>query len=125
MKERVSDKITIADIESWNNDIITIKAPTGAGKSYFVKYTLYNFAKSNNKKILFLIHRTNCVNQFQMEIEQAKKTDVIDIKTYQKLEILNQTYKTYFDFSEYQYIVCDEFHYFMGDAAFSKTTDKV
>jgi len=122
-KERVSDKITIADIESWDNDIITIKAPTGAGKSYFVKNTLYKFAKANNKKILFLIHRTNCVNQFQMEIELAGKTDVIDIKTYQGLEVLRHKYKKNFDFSEYQYIVCDEFHYFMGDASFSKTTD--
>ncbi|AEY66616.1 DEAD/DEAH box helicase family protein [Clostridium sp. BNL1100] len=123
MKEKVSDKITIKDIQQWKSEIITIKAPTGAGKSYFVKHTLYNFAKTNNKKILFLIHRINCVNQFQMEIKQAEKTDVIDIMTYQKLEILSQTYKKYFDFSEYQYIVCDEFHYFMGDAAFSKTTD--
>lgn len=120
---RVSDKITIANIRSWENDIITIKAPTGAGKSFFVKNTLYNFAKASNKKILFLIHRSDCINQFKMEIEEAGKTDVVDIRSYQKLEFMKHTYKKEFDFSEYQYIVCDEFHYFLGDAAFSKTTD--
>jgi len=42
--------------------------------------------------------------------------------TYQKLEYMYLK-KNPKDLDEYQYIVCDEFHYFMGDAAFSKTTD--
>jgi hypothetical protein len=69
-----------------------------------------------------LIHRSNCTEQFIDEILRDNKADVIDIKTYQKLEY--KELKSYFnDLSEYQYIVCDEFHYFMSDASFSKTTD--
>lgn len=123
-KKRVSELITIDKIKTWGiGDTITIKAGTGAGKSYFIKNILYAFAKKNNKRILFLIHRTNCVNQFQKEIEREKKTDVITIMTYQKLESKKLNHKVSFDFSDYEYIVCDEFHYFMSDSAFSKTCD--
>lgn len=121
--ERVSDNITKEDILSWQKDVVIIKAPTGSGKSYFVKNSIYKVAKQNNKKILFLIHRSNCKNQFEMEIAESGSDDVIDIKTYQILEARKHKYKKNFDFSSYQYIVCDEFHYFMGDAAFNKTTD--
>jgi superfamily II DNA or RNA helicase len=120
---RVSEVVTIDEINKWKTgDIITIKAPTGAGKSYFIKNILYAIAKKNKKRILMLIHRLNCVNQFQEEIERDKKDDVIDIKTYQYLE---HTYikNKQFDFSGYHYIVCDEFHYFMSDASFNITTD--
>ncbi|MBU3161645.1 DEAD/DEAH box helicase family protein [Clostridium frigoris] len=65
MYKRVSDLITTDVVRTWNKgDIITIRAGTGAGKSYFVKTILYAFAKKNHKRILFLIHRTNCVDQF-------------------------------------------------------------
>lgn len=123
-KQRVTDAINTKDIRNWNiGDIITITAGTGKGKSYFIKNVLYTFAKENNKKILMLIHRNNCVNQFNKEIKKAKKDDVIDIRTYQSIESLYINHKKNYDFSEYQYIVCDEFHYFMSDAAFNKTTD--
>lgn len=120
---RVPEVVTVEEVKKWQDgDIITIKAGTGAGKSYFIKTILYAHAKYYQKKILFLIHRTNCVNQFKAEIEKDKKTDVIEIKTYQSLEAAYKNNHT-FDFSPYQYIVSDEFHYFMSDAAFSKTTD--
>lgn len=122
--KRVSELITTDEMRRWSsNDIITIIAGTGVGKSYFIKNILYAFAKKENKRILFLIHRSNCVNQFQKEIEADKKTDFIDIKTYQSLENLYINNNKPFDFANYQYIVCDEFHYFMSDASFNKTTD--
>jgi hypothetical protein len=121
--KRISELIKVNDIRQWQrNDIITITAGTGTGKSYFIKNILYAFAKKQNKKILMLIHRTNCVNQFREEIIQDKKTDVIDIQTYQKLEFKElHNYEIFLH--QYQYIVCDEFHYFMSDASFNKTTD--
>lgn len=123
MNMKVGELIKIEGIQSWNKgDIITIKAGTGAGKSYFIKNMLYAFAKKENKKILMLIHRVDCINQFQKEIEKANKTDNIEIKSYQSLEYKIKN-GIELDFSEYEYIVCDEFHYFMSDAAFNKTTD--
>lgn len=123
MRKRVSSVITIEDIKNWKEgDTITITAGTGAGKSYFIKNNLYALAKKDNSKILMLIHRNNCVNQFQQEIERDKKTDVIEIRTYQNLEH-KELKKFENDLSEYKYIVCDEFHYFMSDARFNHTTD--
>lgn len=121
--KRVSELITTDTIRTWNtNDIITITAGTGVGKSYFIKNILYAFAKANNRKILMLIHRTNCTNQFLDEIKRDKKIDVIDIRTYQSIENVVLK-KGIFDLSQYQYIVSDEFHYFISDASFNITTD--
>lgn len=120
---RVSEVVKIEDIESWKQgDIITIAAGTGSGKSYFIKNNLYAIAKRDKKRILMLIHRTNCVNQFQMEIEKDSKTDVIDIMTYQSIDSLYRQQKE-FDFDHYDIIVADEFHYFLQDSAFNKYTD--
>jgi hypothetical protein len=120
---RVSEKVTIHEINKWKSgDIITIKAGTGAGKSFFIKNNLYAIAKRDNKKILMLLHRRNCKDQFQDEIEKDKKTDIITLQTYQHIESLIRDNKT-FNFDEYKYIICDEFHYFMSDAAFNKSTD--
>lgn len=122
IRQRVTEVVTIDKIEKWNNDIITIGAQTGAGKSYFIKNILYALAKRNNKKILMLVHRINCLDQFQDEIQQDNKIDVIKLDTYQSIENKLKNNKPY-NFNEYQYIVCDEFHYFMSDASFNKFTD--
>ena len=123
MNKRVSELITIEQIKQWDKDnVITITAGTGTGKSYFIKNILYAFAKANNKKILFLIHRTDCKNQFYEEIKRDNKLYNIDIKTYQSIEFAIMNNKS-IDFSQYKYIVCDELHYFFGDSAFNKTTD--
>lgn len=120
----VSDVIKDTDIAAWTpQEIIIISAGTGAGKSYFVKNKLYEFAKSENKKILFFIHRSNCTDQFVDEIKKDNKNDIINILTYQKIENDILTYQKHIDFSEYGYIVCDEFHYFISDAQFNATTD--
>ncbi|MDU5219184.1 MAG: DNA helicase [Blautia producta] len=120
---RVSDKIDEKNIETWNAERpVIITAGTGVGKSYFIKNILYKYAKNNGQKILMLIHRKLCVEQFSMEIEEDGKSDVIDIMTYQKLE-KSEMYEIDLKLSEYKYIVCDEFHYFISDASFNNTTD--
>lgn len=120
---RVTDKISEEQIATWNTEQpVIITAGTGVGKSYFIKNILYKYAKFDNQKILMLIHRKLCVEQFRIEIEEDGKNDVIDIMTYQKLEI-NEMYDIDLQLSKYKYIVCDEFHYFISDAGFNNTTD--
>lgn len=122
-KLRVSDVITQNEIGKWKNgDVVTISAPCGAGKSFFIKNILYEQAKKKNQKILMLIHRRNCVDQFSIEIEEAKKTDTIDIKTYQSIEYGLINYDN-ISFGDYAYIVSDEFHYFVEDSGFNCFTD--
>ncbi|MEK5215259.1 DEAD/DEAH box helicase family protein [Psychrobacillus sp. FSL H8-0487] len=130
----VSDLISLEEVEAWNSgDIITIAAPTGKGKSHFIKNSVYEVAKQNGKRILFLVHRTNCYTQFaddlqekveDGEIVQEDKTDIIDLKTYQSIDMQNSNKNIPdFNLNKYDYIVCDEFHYFMSDASFNGTTD--
>lgn len=100
----ISEKITNEKIEKWQpGQNITLSAGTGAGKSHFIKYRLNNFAASQGKKVLLLVHRLNCQNQFTKEME--KKTDNIDIITYQYIESqIKKTHQPY-DFSKYSYIL--------------------
>ncbi|WP_342538574.1 hypothetical protein MKY15_21770 [Sporosarcina sp. FSL K6-1540] len=120
---RVSELVTIDEINKWEQgDIITIKAGTGAGKSYFIKNNLHAIAERDGKRILMLIHRTNCTKQFLMEIEAANKTDVIDIRTYQSIEAAKRN-RVIYNLDLYDFIICDEWHYWMGDANFNRQSD--
>ncbi|QHI72675.1 DEAD/DEAH box helicase family protein [Aminipila terrae] len=119
--KRISDKITTEEIAKWNNKVVTITAPTGAGKSHFIKNNLYDYAKAKGERILMLIHRLNCIEQFTMELEKEGKLDIIDIRTYQSNEYFSLPKD--FNFNEYQYIVCDEFHYFLSDSCFNQRTE--
>lgn len=123
-KIRVSDVIPQEEIRKWENgDVVLISAPCGAGKSYFIKNVLYEYAKGIGKKILMLIHRSACVNQFSIEIENAGKSDIIDIRTYQSIEfaLTNGNYGVFS--KDYAFVVSDEFHYFVEDSGFNCFTD--
>ena len=51
MGKYISDLITTEDINNWTSDkLIFIEAPTGKGKSHFIKHTLSNHNEA--KKIL-------------------------------------------------------------------------
>lgn len=107
----------------WNKgEVITITAGTGKGKSDFIKNELYKRAKGENEKILFFIHRSNTVSQFEMELKKANKHDSITLMTYQEFQA-SLLREEAIDLTEYKYIVCDEYHYFSNDSSFNKFTD--
>lgn len=119
----LTDIISLDNVKAWNSSkIVIISAQCGKGKSYLIKNYLYQVAKEQNKKILMLLHRKKCIEQFQKEIELDGKTDFIDIKSYQYIE-WHILHNSPIDLSEYGYIVNDEFHYWLEDAGFNKTTD--
>jgi hypothetical protein len=121
LKKTVSDIIQITDIENWKNgDNILIHAPTGTGKSFFVQNSLYDYCKSNNKKMLYLTNRDILKDQFCQELIKDEKTDVIKIHNYQEVEqnLLKNKFPINFD-----YLVIDECHYFFNDANFNRKTD--
>ncbi|WP_339308728.1 DEAD/DEAH box helicase [Paenibacillus sp. FSL L8-0435] len=121
-------RLTVTDIigkevEQWQQgEIITIEAGTGVGKSYFIKNTLYEKAKREGTKILFLLNRTRLSEQFQREIEQDNKGDTIDIFLYQTIESALRKKSRVFS-NKYQYIVSDEFHYFLTESKFNFNTE--
>lgn len=119
----VSDVITDTDIEKWMpGNVITIRAKTGDGKSFFIKNKLYKYAKAHNEKILLLLHRENTINQFQNEIDRDGKNDTIFVHSYQHFE-QPLLYGRDANLADYKYIVVDEAHYFISDSAFNNRTD--
>jgi hypothetical protein len=116
---RISDVIDQDEIASWKpGGIILITAPTGSGKSHFVKNSLRGYLEGIGQKCLYLLPRIFTRDQFQ---EELPEDDVIDFRTYQSLE---QTIKSSsLDGLSYGFIVCDESHYFISDAKFNSYTD--
>ena len=116
----ISDLITTEEIEKWNSDkIVFIEAPTGKGKSHFIKHTLSQH--DNTKKILILVNRTIIKKQSEVEIGDNEH---ITIKTYQHLsEVILTKSEKIADFIGFDYIICDESHHFCEESEFIFNTD--
>lgn len=123
MNKTISDVISIEDIKSWTpKTAVFISASTGKGKSHFIKNKLHDYAKSRGERILLILHRKNCYRQFEEELINEEKIDVITTITYQTIEQRVMS-NDGFDFSHFTYIVCDEYHYFLEDSDFNPNTD--
>ena len=95
---------------------ILLSAPMGSGKSYFI----YNYLIKENstKKVLILSNRSKLKQQYETYIVNSNNTNV-ELYTYQKLENLLKHNNT---IEHFDYIVCDEAHYFITDS-WNSTTD--
>lgn len=106
-------------IKSWDGNNVILNGATGSGKTYFILNNLYEFAKINGRNILFLCNRKELFLEVLMEKERLQLYN-IDIMLYQKLQ---EKLKREDCIQQYNYIVCDEFHYVLNDALFNKYTD--
>lgn len=119
-KKYISDIISINDINNWNsNKIVFIEAPTGRGKTHFIKYKLSEYNKT--KKILMLVNRTIIKRQSEKEIGTEGNVTII---TYQHIANLILT-NNFVDIIGFDYIICDEAHYFCEESEFIFNTDIV
>ncbi|URZ18786.1 DEAD/DEAH box helicase [Clostridium felsineum] len=112
------DTIIKEEYKQWGSgDRILINSGTGTGKSTFIKRKLNNYAYETNKKILYLTNRNTLRNQILNDLQEHNNITVLN---YQKIEefILKNVSLDNFD-----YIVCDEAHYFFTDAVFNRKTD--
>ncbi|MEG2235932.1 MAG: DEAD/DEAH box helicase family protein, partial [Clostridia bacterium] len=117
--EYLSNIITKDQISKWRQgDKITINAPTGCGKTFFITNVLGEYCRATNKKILLLVNRTILKRQ---QNENNNYSDILDIKSYQ--EITQSILQGTNDFSIYDYVVSDECHYFFSDSYFNESTD--
>lgn len=120
--EHVSDVITKDVVKSWKDGSnIFITAGCGKGKSFFAQNTLYEVAKEENERILYIIQRKRTLTQFQKDINGKENT--IHLYLYQWLEE-KPSYIREDLLTGYKYIVLDESHYFISDANFNNFTDK-
>ncbi|QNU67475.1 DEAD/DEAH box helicase family protein [Ruminiclostridium herbifermentans] len=127
---RVSDIIPLSEVEKWNTeDIVLINAGTGQGKTTFVKDILIEYCKENNKSILFLVNRIALKKQTKKDIEKKEKNYIANVRltSYQAITRLLLKNKNNPDkakaIAHFDYIVCDETHWFFSDALFNNTTD--
>lgn len=71
-----------------------------------------------------LVPRDRIKNQFCIEMGNTSNVDkTLEIMTYQKIEHELLDSNSSFSLDNYNYIVCDEFHYFLNDAEFNNYTD--
>ncbi|MDB8790869.1 DEAD/DEAH box helicase family protein [Romboutsia sp. 1001216sp1] len=126
MKKYVSDEINEKTLEGLNNNAhYLILAGTGCGKTYFVKNTLREFVLGNSKRLLVLTHRASLKKQTKADIDNADMVygfyddDDLQVINYQSLLEQEDGFLDSFD-----YIVCDEAHYFTNDSWNGRTQDE-
>lgn len=107
------------EYKKWKKgDRILMKSQTGTGKSYFCLNVLAPYAKANHEKILILANRKTLCEQIQKDIPKTLN-NTITVWSYQKLNqmiIKDENMNLNFD-----YIICDEFHYVVNDSFTGKT----
>lgn len=119
MKRQFITEIIKEEYKKWiKGNIILIEAGTGCGKTYFIKNELDTYCISTGQNILFLTNRNTLKKQVKNDI--GNNTN-ITVKNYQEIEqfMLNGT----LNLDNFDYVVCDEAHYFFTDASFSNKTD--
>ena len=118
--ENVSDYVTAEKINVWKpGDIILISAPTGSGKSYFVRHTLRDYLVKNGLKCLYLLPRVRIKEQFEQELPNDA---TIRFATYQTIDT-RECFQASSCHDKYDVIIADECHYFFADADYNHKTD--
>lgn len=126
MNKYVTDEINETMLEKLNNNTYyLILAGTGSGKTYFVKNTLRQFVLGDSKTMLVLTHRASLKKQTLADIDSAEMIygfyddDDLQVMNYQFLLEKGEEFLDKFD-----YIVCDEAHYFTNDSWNGRTKDE-
>lgn len=115
---KIAQYIIDNNIQETNTVLIT--APTGKGKSWFIKNQLYNYCKKHKSKlkILYLLPRAVVRDEFKAELTAEHKDDIITVMLYQDFEKRD----VFPSFDVYDIIICDECHYFVSDAMYNSFT---
>lgn len=129
MKTYVSDIVTcdvIKKLEAGQNYLIG--SEMGSGKNFWTRNKLLPYAIDNNKKVLLVVHRiaikgqqNHYLNSYKDECVKKFKCDIFGIQSYQSLEQMIKNGRTAF-IDDYDYIICDEAHYFVKDSNMNPNT---
>ena len=127
------EKMTIAEkigdeYMQWEpHSKVFISAPTGSGKTYFVLHKLLPYVSQKKQRILYLVNRTILKEQLEREISLLPS----DLRWGVRI-VLYQTIENYILYkrvqelekliNEFDYVVCDECHYFLADSNYNTNT---
>lgn len=128
-KVYVSDEITTDVIKRFiKGHNYLIGAEMNSGKNYWARNVLLPFALENNKRTLFLSHRTESLNQqknyledYRIACEKKFMGGMFTLKSYQAFQ--NMIKKRDPMINSFDYIICDEAHYFVSDSSFNTKTE--
>lgn len=118
LAQYLSQRFTKRDFANMSNDkMFGIYSAPDTGKTTLITNVLQPYLKKNKRKALYLSHRRVINDQNEANFDNA----VIHSKTYQKIEedIINNIGF----FKDYDFIICDECHYFVEDTAMNNNTD--
>jgi Type III restriction enzyme, res subunit len=125
----VSDVITtdiVGKLEQGKNYLIG--SEMNSGKNYWMRNILLPFALENNKRTLVLSHRRQTIDQqinyldeYKQECIRQFKGGMFEIKTYQAFQKMIE--RNDIMLNSFDYIVCDEAHYFVSDSSFNSKTE--
>jgi hypothetical protein len=133
----LSELITKEDLDTWEmGDLINIKASTGKGKSHFIITKMQDYVIENGGKILILTNRKRLFQQYNILIGNKwdedgtliEENSYIKIMTYQELQTRLLHWEDNIEFFDsfynfYNFVICDEYHYWYTDSKFNKYTD--
>lgn len=124
------------DYRKWKRgDCVFVEAPTGSGKTTFILDVLLPYAQAQGTEILYLSNRFMLKEQIKTQLmkkqnipqglvkEEIEEFDGITVLNYQKLQMICELqHESKYLNERYRYIVCDEIHYLLEDAAFNPET---
>lgn len=120
IKTKWVSELIRTEYKNWNKEKIILDCGTGTGKTHFCINVLGKYAKSNNKKIIYLCNRSKLKNQVFDAVKNKGLQKTIYVTTYQNLQNKIKNKKS---IEKYDYIIADECHYFVTDASFNDATD--
>lgn len=131
-KMTVTEKIGDEYIQWSPSDKVYISAPTGSGKTYFIFHKLLPSLRQENlrqksKRILYLANRSILKEQLERELSKLPSDDMcrMQIVLYQTIEsyiLYNKLGELQKLANEYDYVICDECHYFLADSNYNTNT---
>ena len=139
------------NFKNWRDGTrIVFDAGVNSGKTYFILNVLLPWAYQKHWKIIYLCNRVPLRNEIQQEVERLGRTeekvgrwdhdlrkfvyetrvtnkykDTIRVETYQWMELFckGNLKEVMNYFKSFNYIVADEYHYLLTDAAINKYID--
>lgn len=126
----ISDVIGKSCQEWQCGETVFINAPTGIGKTFFIRRHLYEWSIQQNVEIALVVNRRMLRQQQwdelrMYELEAGRYEVRLHLLTYQELETESkEAEQKRIILKRCRYIVCDECHYWLADALFNSKLHK-